>query len=171
VEIVVWAALAIAVVAILGHFLLRSGGGELVLPRIVDESIGMWILRKVTGRRLWEREPEEADDEASAGVPVMAAPAATRPPSGQTEPPIRILTLPPATLPPMTVPPAPPAPPTATTVTGSPRPVPVPVTAGIDLLARRARPAVLPTRYTAQGAEAADQAADAVPHPPVEASR
>src|SRR5215510_9443328 len=101
VELVVWAALAIAVVLILGRFVLRSGDGEIVLPRLVDESIGMWALRKVTGRRLWEREPEEADEEAGAGVAVMAvsaAPSAT--PGSPAEPPIRILSLPPATIPP-----------------------------------------------------------------------
>jgi hypothetical protein len=149
VELVVWAALAIAVVAILGRFVLRSGNGDVVLPRVVDESIGMWLLRKVTGRRLWERQPDEAQDDAGAGVAVMAAPATNPTAPGFTEQPIRILALPPATLP---------------LATATPPVIPL---ASIDHLDRRARPAVLPTRYSASLA----RPADAAPATPVGTSR
>jgi hypothetical protein len=132
VEIIVWAALAIAVVAILGRFVLRSGGGEVVLPRIVDDSIGMWLLRRATGRRLWEREPEEDADAEAGGVAVMAASAAPKATGiAPAERPIRILALPPATI-------------DATPWTAERT---RPASASIDHLARRARPAALPTRY------------------------
>ncbi len=131
-EVIVWAALAIAAVAILGRFVLRSGSGEVVLPRIVDESIGMWLLRKATRRRLWEREPEDDVDDEAGGVPVMAAVAT--PEDAEITPadrPIRILALPPATIG------------AASAASGRPR---APADS-VEHLARRARPAALPTRY------------------------
>jgi hypothetical protein len=152
VEVIVWAALAIAAVAILGRFILRSGSGEVVLPRIVDESIGMWLLRKITGRRLWEREPEDDVDDEAGGVPVMAA-VATPKDAGiaPADRPIRILALPPATI-------------DAAAAPGRPR---APA-ASLDHLARRARPAALPTRY--RPVEGSDEARSATAERPADQS-
>ncbi len=36
--------------AIIGRFLARDASGEIRLPRVVDDSIGMWALRRLTGR-------------------------------------------------------------------------------------------------------------------------
>jgi hypothetical protein len=120
-------------VAILGRFVLRSGSGEVVLPHIVDDSIGMWVLRKVTGRRLGERQPEDDADDEAGGVAVMAASAPPATGIAPAERPIRILALPPATID---------ATPWAADWTR-------PATNSVDHLARRARPAALPTRYRA----------------------
>jgi hypothetical protein len=51
----------------------RDEAGGIRLPTIVDNSIGMWALRQLTGRPLWER----ADDmgASGAGQAAVAAPA------------------------------------------------------------------------------------------------
>jgi hypothetical protein len=55
VELVVGALAVLGFLAILTRFVTRDASGEIRLPRVVDDSIGMWALRRVTGRRLWER--------------------------------------------------------------------------------------------------------------------
>jgi hypothetical protein len=55
VELIVGALVVLGFVAVLTRFITRDASGQVRLPRIVDESIGMWTLRRVTGRRLGER--------------------------------------------------------------------------------------------------------------------
>jgi len=55
VELIVGALVVLGLLAVATRFITRDGVGEIRLPRIVDDSIGMWALRKATGRRLWER--------------------------------------------------------------------------------------------------------------------
>ena len=48
--------LVVATLALLGigasvvRFLPRDDAGRIVLPSVVDQSIGMWLLRRLTGR-------------------------------------------------------------------------------------------------------------------------
>ncbi len=75
-ELIVGALVVLGFVAILIRFIARDATGEVRLPRIVDDSIGMWALRRITGRRLWER---PWDDEIPADPMLEAnAPDATR---------------------------------------------------------------------------------------------
>jgi hypothetical protein len=62
-ETVVLAFVIIAFVAIVWRFLPRSAEGAVGLPRIIDESVGMWMLRRALGR---PTEPVEPVDEAIA---------------------------------------------------------------------------------------------------------
>jgi PKD domain-containing protein len=55
VEWIVWALVVLGFVAIIVRFVPRDESGRARLPRIVDDSIGMWALRRITGRRLWDR--------------------------------------------------------------------------------------------------------------------
>jgi hypothetical protein len=65
VELIVGALVVLGFLAILTRFLPRDATGGIVLPRIVDDSIGMYVLRRMTGRRLGER-PWAADETAEA---------------------------------------------------------------------------------------------------------
>ena len=69
VEVVVGALVIIALIAIVVRFLPRDAAGEPVLPRIIDDSIGLWMLRRMTGRRLGARPwpDDDWDEEAAAG--------------------------------------------------------------------------------------------------------
>jgi hypothetical protein len=55
VEWIVGALAAFGLIAVVLRFVARDEAGELALPRIVDESVGMWALRRVTGRPLGDR--------------------------------------------------------------------------------------------------------------------
>lgn len=59
VELIVGALVVLGFLAILTRFIARDPSGEIVLPRVIDDSIGMWVLRRVTRRRLWERPLED----------------------------------------------------------------------------------------------------------------
>jgi hypothetical protein len=50
VELIAGALVVLGLIVVAGRFLLRGESGELVLPRIVDDSIGMWVLRRLSGR-------------------------------------------------------------------------------------------------------------------------
>ncbi len=54
-ELLVGALVVLGFVAILVRFIGRDSSGEIRLPRVVDDSIGMWTLRRVTGRSLGQR--------------------------------------------------------------------------------------------------------------------
>jgi hypothetical protein len=78
VEILVGALVVLGFLAILARFVARDASGEIRLPRVVDDSIGMWTLRRITGRRLGERAwDDELDDELqpdpNASEPTRAA--------------------------------------------------------------------------------------------------
>jgi hypothetical protein len=69
VELIVGTLLVLGLLAIFVRFAPRTPSGEMVLPRVIDNSIGMWTLRRVTGLRLWERpEGEPSDGDADAWV-------------------------------------------------------------------------------------------------------
>ena len=69
-ELLVAALVVVGLLVVAGRFLFRSKSGEIVLPAILDESVGMWALRRITGLRLWEREePSDDEDAGSAAVP------------------------------------------------------------------------------------------------------
>jgi hypothetical protein len=55
VELIVGVFVVLGFLAVVTRFITRDASGEIRLPRIVDDSIGMWALRRATGRRLWER--------------------------------------------------------------------------------------------------------------------
>jgi PKD domain len=69
VELLVAALVVVGLLVVAGRFLFRSKSGEIVLPAILDESVGMWALRRVTGLRLWERQVP-ADDEVAGSATV-----------------------------------------------------------------------------------------------------
>jgi hypothetical protein len=78
VELIVAALVLLGFVAIITRFITRDETGQLRLPRVVDDSIGMWALRRITGRRLWERpwDDEVADEvefDATSSDPTRAA--------------------------------------------------------------------------------------------------
>ena len=54
-ELLVAVLIVVALVAIAIRFGLRGPAGSVRLPRIVDDSIGMWVLRRVSGRPLLGR--------------------------------------------------------------------------------------------------------------------
>ena len=54
-ELIVAALTVMGLILVAARFLLRDEAGQLVLPRIVDDSIGMWLLRRLTGRPLGDR--------------------------------------------------------------------------------------------------------------------
>jgi len=49
VELIVGTFVVLGLIVVAARFLLRDKSGELVLPRIVDDSIGMYVVRRVTG--------------------------------------------------------------------------------------------------------------------------
>ena len=61
-ELLVGALIVLGFLAIAARFVARDPSGGIVLPRIVDDSIGMWTLRKLTGRPLGERVDEDEPD-------------------------------------------------------------------------------------------------------------
>ena len=50
VELIVGALVVLGLILVAARFLLRGESGEFVLPRIVDDSIGMWVVRRMMGR-------------------------------------------------------------------------------------------------------------------------
>ena len=59
-ELLVGIVMVTGLAAIAARFLLDTGSGHgVVLPRVVDDSIGMWILRRMTGRPLGDRRRDE----------------------------------------------------------------------------------------------------------------
>jgi hypothetical protein len=77
VEWIVGALVVLGFVAIAVRFVPREDAGRVRLPRIVDESVGMWALRRLTRRALWERPDEDAvdpDRPAGSGGPPSVAP-------------------------------------------------------------------------------------------------
>lgn len=77
-EILVGALVVLGFLAILARFVTRDASGEIRLPRVVDDSIGMWTLRRITGRRLGERAWEDELDgelqlDPNASEPTRAA--------------------------------------------------------------------------------------------------
>jgi len=55
VEWIVGALVVLGFIAVIARFIPRDDSGRARLPAIVDNSIGMWALRRMTGRSLWER--------------------------------------------------------------------------------------------------------------------
>ena len=49
-ELAVAVLVVLALAAILGRFVFRDASGQLRLPRIVDDSVGMWAIRRLLGR-------------------------------------------------------------------------------------------------------------------------
>jgi len=58
-EIVVPVFVVIAFVAIVWRFVPRSADGSMRLPAVIDESIGMWLLRRVVHRPIRPSDPLE----------------------------------------------------------------------------------------------------------------
>jgi hypothetical protein len=84
-EIVVSAFVLVAFGAILWRFLPRAADGSIRLPDIVDRSIGMWLLRRATGRG---GERPTSSNGATAGRPTesVADPVAGTPRPSPTQP-------------------------------------------------------------------------------------
>jgi hypothetical protein len=84
VELIVGGLVVVGLLLVAGRFLLRSDTGQVVLPRVVDNSIGLWALRRVTRRPLWERPDEDA---ATAAGPAIANAAGASATDGESSPP------------------------------------------------------------------------------------
>jgi hypothetical protein len=68
VELIAGALVVLGLIVVAGRFLLRGESGEFVLPRIVDDSIGMWVLRRLSGRsRAGGRGPAAAASSDASG--------------------------------------------------------------------------------------------------------
>ncbi|HEY8438289.1 MAG TPA: hypothetical protein VIK65_06715, partial [Candidatus Limnocylindrales bacterium] len=84
-EFIVAALVVVGLVAIAIRFVPRTDAGHVLLPRVVDESVGMWALRRVTGRALWARpdgstaEPGADTSEPENGAATSPIPAAAGP--------------------------------------------------------------------------------------------
>jgi len=61
VELIVGALVVLGLIVVAARFLLRGESGEFLLPRIVDDSIGMYVLRRMTGRAGAASGPNAAD--------------------------------------------------------------------------------------------------------------
>ena len=61
-ELIVGTLFVLGMLAIVIRFAPRTSSGEVLLPRVIENSIGMWALRRLTGRR----RTEPPDDAASA---------------------------------------------------------------------------------------------------------
>jgi PKD domain-containing protein len=59
VELIVGTLFVLGMLAIAIRFAPRAPSGEVLLPRVIENSIGMWALRRLTGRRLAEP-PQDA---------------------------------------------------------------------------------------------------------------
>jgi hypothetical protein len=85
-EIVVPAFVVIAFVAIAWRFVPRSIDGSMRLPSAIDESIGMWLIRRALRRPIGPHEPVEEiaiaapdEDEIAYRIGVPGAPPPTLP--------------------------------------------------------------------------------------------
>jgi hypothetical protein len=85
-QAVVIAFLVIALVAIVWRFMPRSTDGSMRLPTLLDESVGMWLIRRALGRAGADRQdadevawPEPAQDEIAYRIGVPGAPQPTLP--------------------------------------------------------------------------------------------
>jgi hypothetical protein len=74
VELLVGALVVLGFVAILTRFIARDASGEVRLPRVVDDSIGMWVLRRATGRSFGQRPADDEVDEIDAIRPAVGDP-------------------------------------------------------------------------------------------------
>src|SRR5206468_2943182 len=74
VEWIVGALVVLGFIAIFVRFGPRDEAGGAQLPRIVDDSIGMWALRRLRGR-----DPSGRADDVDAGSDSMPAPSRGRP--------------------------------------------------------------------------------------------
>lgn len=86
VEIVVPVFVVIAFVAIVWRFVPRSADGSMRLPEVIDESIGMWLIRRVVRRPIQPSDPleevaiaEPDADEIAYRIGVPGAPPPTLP--------------------------------------------------------------------------------------------
>ena len=85
-QIIVYVFLVVALVAIVWRFTPRSADGAMRLPTVVDESVGMWLLRRALGRtgdaeRAHDDEasPDRARDETASGTVAPGSPLPTLP--------------------------------------------------------------------------------------------
>jgi hypothetical protein len=85
-QAVVLAFLVIALVAIVWRFMPRSTDGSMRLPTLLDESVGLWLIRRALGRAVADRRdaeevalPEPAQDEIAYRIGVPGAPQPTLP--------------------------------------------------------------------------------------------
>jgi hypothetical protein len=85
-QAVVIAFLVVALVAIAWRFMPRSVDGSMRLPTLLDESVGMWLIRRALGREGADRReaeevawPEPAQDEIAYRIGVPGAPQPTTP--------------------------------------------------------------------------------------------
>src|SRR5262245_45360168 len=88
-ELIVIAFVVIAFVAIAARFMPRDGTGARRLPRIVDESVGMYVVRRALGRSTeaasdraaaqTEAQAKVTEDEIAYRIGVPGAPAPTVP--------------------------------------------------------------------------------------------
>src|SRR6266550_4142827 len=74
----------IAFVAIVWRFLPRAEDGSIRLPRLIDESVGMWVIRSALGRATDSADPDDiipepAEDEIAYRIGVPGAPPPTVP--------------------------------------------------------------------------------------------
>ena len=67
-EWIVGALVVLGFIAIAVRFVPRDAAGRVHLPRLVDDSVGMWALRRLTGQPETDR-PDDADRDASATPP------------------------------------------------------------------------------------------------------
>jgi len=75
-EWIVGTLVVLGFIAIIVRFMPRDEAGGIRLPTIVDNSIGMWALRRLTGRPLWERTDDIGTigaGQAAVAVPARAA--------------------------------------------------------------------------------------------------
>lgn len=85
VELIVGGLAVIGLLLVAGRFVLRSDTGQVALPRIVDDSIGLWALRRITRRPLWAR--PNGDTETLVGASLAASSdVASGAPMGDGEP-------------------------------------------------------------------------------------
>jgi len=64
-ELVVGLVVVVGILFVAARFLVRPGGsGAVRLPQVVDDSIGMWVLRRLSGRPLGDRRAGAASDAA-----------------------------------------------------------------------------------------------------------
>jgi hypothetical protein len=75
----------VAFIAIIWRFLPRAADGSIRLPAIIDESVGMWLVRSALGRATDPTDPDEldfpepAEDEIAYRIGVPGAPPPTMP--------------------------------------------------------------------------------------------
>jgi hypothetical protein len=74
----------IAFVAIVWRFLPRAEDGSIRLPRVIDDSVGMWVIRSALGRETDAPDPDDvipepAADEIAYRIGVPGAPPPTVP--------------------------------------------------------------------------------------------